>query len=440
MSEEIRHANERLVESQTALRYQAEHDDFLGLYNRVTINEILRNTYTKDSVYSLVMADLDGFKGINESYGHIMADQLLKQLSDSLKHMADNHGWTLARYEGDQFLIVLPDVNLTADHPITKEILNFFRTPVNVGDEIVGMSASIGISSSDGYTTPDQHIANTEFAMYEAKKNGRDGIFIFEDDLKKKAQEESEIKLKLLKAFEQDGFYMLYQPQIDTQTKKVNGYEALVRMKEPGIYPGQFIPVAEKNGWIWRIGRITTELVIKQLAQWKQEGLELHPVSINFSSNQMNDSGYIDFTKSLLEKYDVPAKYIEIEITEGLFLEHTTRADNLFNRFKDLEITLLMDDFGTGYSSLGYLTYIPVDIIKLDKSLVDTYLVDGKDDFIRHVIELVHDLDRKMIIEGVEEKWQYERLREFGADTIQGYYFSKPIPAEEAIRFEITTN
>ena len=127
----------------------------------------------------------------------------------------------------------------------------------------------------------------------------------------------------------------------------------------------------------------------------------------------------------------------EIEITEGIFLDRTAQAESLFHRFKELDIRLLMDDFGTGYSSLGYLTYIPVDVIKLDKSLVDSYLVDGKDMFIRDVIQLVHDLDKEMIIEGVEEKWQYERLKEFNADTIQGYYFSKPIPPEEAIVFEV---
>ena len=195
--------------------------------------------------------------------------------------------------------------------------------------------------------------------------------------------------------------------------------------------------MAERSGWIWRIGRITTELAIKQLSEWKNGGKTLHPVSINFSSNQLNDHGYVDFLASLLEKYGVPAELVEIEITEGMFLEKSALADGLFKRFKELGIRILMDDFGTGYSSLGYLTYIPVDVIKLDKSLVDAYLVDGKDSFIKNIITLMHDLGKEMIIEGVEEKWQFERLREFGADTIQGYYFSKPIPAADAVDFRV---
>ena len=230
---------------------------------------------------------------------------------------------------------------------------------------------------------------------------------------------------------------MVYQPQIDAKTREVSGYEALVRMREPGIYPGQFIPVAEQNGWIWRIGRITTRLVIEQLAAWRDAGYPLHPVSINYSSNQLADTGYLDYIETLLKKYDIPASYLEIEITEGIFLDRTAQANHLFERLKELGIRLLMDDFGTGYSSLGYLTYIPVDVIKLDKSLVDAYLVDGKDSFVRDVILLVHDLGKQMIIEGVEEAWQYERLCAFGADTIQGYYFSKPLPPEEAITFTV---
>lgn len=203
------------------------------------------------------------------------------------------------------------------------------------------------------------------------------------------------------------------------------------------MYPGKFIPVAERNGWIWKIGRITTELVIRQIVDWRNEGKTLKPVSINYSSNQLNDHGYIAFVEELLKKYDVPANLIKIEITEGLFLEKSALADDIFRRFKEMGIKLLMDDFGTGYSSLGYLTYIPVDVIKLDKSLVDTYLVDGKDSFIKNMIHLMHDLNKEMIIEGVEEEWQFKRLQEFGADTIQGYFFSKPLPANEAIDFKV---
>ena len=430
-------ARDDLELSKEEMQYWAEHDDLMGLLNRRAARDKLRSELKPDGDYAVVMADIDCFKSVNESYGHHITDAVLKHFGNALKEASDRHGWFVARYGGDEFLLMIPEKGIGVTHPYILELLELFSRAIPAGDGKIELSASIGISNSDGETLPEQHIINAENAMYEAKNRGGNGAFLFADEMKARQREDARIKDKLQEAFDNDGFYMLYQPQVDARTRKLCGFEALVRMKEPGIYPGKFIPVAEQNGWIWRIGRITTELVIKQLARWRDEGYELHPVSVNFSSNQLNDTGYIEFVENLLVKYRIPPEYLEIEITEGIFLDRTAQAESLFHRFKELDIRLLMDDFGTGYSSLGYLTYIPVDVIKLDKSLVDSYLVDGKDMFIRDVIQLVHDLDKEMIIEGVEEKWQYERLKEFNADTIQGYYFSKPIPPEEAIVFEV---
>ncbi len=436
-NKELRESKEKIEKSEQEMKYRAEHDDLMGLLNRRAAAEHLRAELSLGDTFSVIMADIDGFKNINESYGHQITDEILITIANSLKELTYKNNWFIARYGGDEFLFMIPGRHVVVGDEISRALLELFSTPIPIGGETVAMAASLGISNSDGETSSDGHIANAESAMYVAKQRGGNGAFLFSEEMKAKQKQEEVIREKLLEAFDNDGFYMLYQPQINSITKKVSGYEALVRMKEPGIYPGQFIPVAEQNGWIWKIGRITTELVIKQLAAWRDAGYELHPVSVNFSSNQINDLGYVRLLEDLFEKYNVPAKYLEIEITEGLFLDRSSQSTNLFNRFKELGIRLLMDDFGTGYSSLGYLTYIPVDVIKLDKSLVDAYLVDGKDMFIRDVIQLMHDLDKEMIIEGVEEKWQFERLREFGAETIQGYYFSKPITAEEAIVFTV---
>lgn len=435
--EELRRSRNELAESQELLRYQVAYDEVLDILNRRTITERLRNEVPHDATYSIVIIDIDGFKALNENYGHSLADSILQYLVALFKEMAAEGDWQIARFGGDEFLLFIPNQHLSINSPEIQQIFAGIRAPIPLGDETLAITASIGISNSDGITLPEQHMVNAEIAMYEAKNHGRNGAALYDDEMKAKAREEVVIKEKLQEAFEHDGFYMVYQPQIDSQTKKVSGYEALVRMKEPGMYPGKFIPVAEHNGWIWKIGRITTELAIKQLAAWRDEGHTLHPVSINFSGNQLNDHGYIDFVRDLLEQNNIPAHFLEIEITEGLFLEKSALADEIFKRFKDMGIRLLMDDFGTGYSSLGYLSYIPVDVIKLDKSLVDAYLVDGKDSFIKNIIHLMHDLGKEMIIEGVEEKWQFERLREFGADTIQGYYFSKPISADDAIIFTV---
>ena len=440
---DLNRAKETLLKSETQLRYQAEYDEVLDILNRRTITEWLHNNLTINDTYSILIIDIDDFKMLNDNYGHSLADSILQYLVAVIKSMireqeeTTNQKWKLARFGGDEFILIIQNETLTPECDTVKNLFKAFRTPIPLGDESLSITVSMGASCSDGITAVEQHLTNAESAMYEAKKRGKNGIVVYDEEMKKQALEETKIKEKLQHAFDNDGFFMLYQPQIDSQTKLVSGYEALVRMKEPGIYPGQFIPVAERSGWIWKIGRITTELVIRQLAAWKNEGKELHPVSVNYSSNQLNDHGYVGFVEELLKKYDIPPQYLEIEITEGVFLEKSALADDIFKRFKDLGIRLLMDDFGTGYSSLGYLTYIPVDVIKLDKSLVDTYLVDGKDSFIKNIIHLMHDLDKEMIIEGVEEEWQFNRLQEFGADTIQGYFFSKPIPPEEAIGFKV---
>ncbi|MBQ7583091.1 MAG: bifunctional diguanylate cyclase/phosphodiesterase [Lachnospiraceae bacterium] len=434
---ELMKAKDELELSKEEMQFRAEHDDLMGLLNRRTARERLRTELSPGGDYSMVMADIDCFKSVNEGYGHQITDAVLKNYGVTLKELCDKNGWFVSRYGGDQFLIMIPERDVGVTHPGIEALLELFARPVPAGDGKIELSASIGISNSDGETGPEQHIINAENAMYEAKNRGGNGAFLYADEMKKKQRQETKIKEKLMEAFNNDGFYMLYQPKVNAETRQLDGFEALVRMKEPGIFPGDFIPVAEMNGWIWRIGRITTELVIKQLAKWRDEGFELHPVSVNFSSNQINDTGYVKFVEDLMTGYNISPEFLEIEITEGMFLDRTAQAESLFQRFRELGIRLLMDDFGTGYSSLGYLTYIPVDVIKLDKSLVDSYLVDGKDLFIRDVIQLVHDLDKEMIIEGVEEKWQYERLREFKADTIQGYYFSRPIEPDEAIKFKV---
>ena len=436
LNEELKASRDKVEKGRQEMKYLAEHDELLDIYNRRTAVELMTEDFKAGKSFAVIMTDIDGFKNINESFGHQETDRILLQLTANLRELCEKEGWLLARYGGDEMLITVPGRELNTESEELGKVMDAYHIPIHAGAEIVVLSASVGVSNSDGTSNPDELIFNAEIAMYEAKKRGGNAPFLFAEEMKERLREEAHIKEKLLEAFDTDGFYMLYQPQVNAKTKQLSGFEALVRMKEPGMYPSKFIPVAEVNGWIWKIGRLTTKLVIKQLAQWRDQGHELYPVSVNFSSKQLNDAGYLDFVAGLLKEYDIPAKYLEIEITEGMFLDRNAQTDELFKRMGDMGITLLMDDFGTGYSSLAYLSYIPAAVIKLDKSLVDEYLVDGKDSFIRDVIELVHDLDKGMIIEGVEEQWQFERLREFSADVIQGYFFSKPIPPEEAIVFK----
>lgn len=434
-NEQLIRSKEDLEKSRNKLKYQAEHDELSNLLNRRTIVETLGRKIKSSDIYSVMMVDIDGFKDINENYGHSMADYIIKYLSKELSEMAKEKNWLVGRYGGDEFIILMQNTTLDATSKEVQAVLEVYRKPIMVGEETINLSASVGISNSDGSSLPEQHIINAEIAMYEAKERGRNSAFVYADEMQIRLREESRLKNLVLDAFDRNQFYMLYQPKIETGTGKVIGFEALVRAETIAEGPGVFIPVIEKNGWVIRLGRIITEMVVKQLAVWKKQGKSLLPVSINFSSKQVNDVEYVRFLENLLREYDIPSRYLQIEITESLLLEKNIQTDMLFKSLKELGIKILMDDFGTGYSSLGYLIYVPVDEIKLDKSLVDNYLVPEKDSFIGDVIKLVHDINKTIIIEGVEEEWQYKRLCEFKADAVQGYYFSKPLDPESAIAF-----
>lgn len=420
------------------LNYETTHDADLKIWRRRLATPLLEKIMLKTTKWSVAMADIDGFRSINSTYGTLIADKILIVLTERLKTIAGQRRMELVRYAGDEFLFLVPEEQLSADHPAVKDILKAFSEPLIFDNYYLKLSACIGIALPDGASAAENFIANAEDAMVEARKHGRNQVCVYSDHLKERAEEEHLISEHLLDAIENEKFFMLYQPKIDVKSRSVKGYEALVRIRDSNIGPAKFIPVAEKNGWVWKIGRITTALVVRQLAVWRSLGYQLHPVSINFSSRQLSDTAYPDFLEDQLKRFNIPSSLIEIEITENVFLDNTSHTEELFDRFQKSGIRLAVDDFGIGYSSLSYLTYIPVDVIKLDKSIVDHFLVKGKDAFINDIIHLVHDLNKEIVIEGIEHHWQYERVKAFNADTIQGYYFSKPLPPKEAISFQAT--
>ena len=421
-----------LKSAEVRLQYDVDHDLLLGIFNRHAAEQYLEAELKENHPIAMLRIDIDNFKALNETYGHVVGDQYLHHAASLLKKYAEDNNYYLARYSGDEFIMFVSEENVGKDSPSVQGVHDIFKIPMPVGMESLKSTVSIGLVNSDSNSTVDSMFINSEIAKSSAKEHGKNTASIFTAEFEENVRSVNITRTKVMNAIEKNGFYMVYQPKVDAQTKELVGYEALIRLKDDSISPAVFIPVAEQSGLISQIGRMTTEMSIKQLSEWRSQGLEIHPISINYSSNQINDTGYVKFLKGLLKKYDIDPKYVEIEITEGLFMESTWQAGNLFVQFQAMGIKLLMDDFGTGYSSLSYLTYIPVDILKLDRSLVTNYLVEGKDSFIHDVINLTHDLGKKIVIEGVEEEWQYDRLKEFGADVIQGYYFSKPLLPEEA--------
>lgn len=421
------------------LRLSHNLDGLTRLPNRDVAHNTVRRLIKNKTDFSVILLDIEGLKTLNDFYTSACGDYILRELAVRLTSIKDLGDYMVARYGGDEFVMVWKGNHLDKNSTVLFLLKQAITAPFDYNDNQIFIKASMGIANYTGKddTTVDEYFSNADSAMAEAKKVGKNKSVFFTTEMREAMQTKQEIAKILENACNRDdGFYVLYQPQIDVATGEIHGYEALCRLKTVKIFPGQFIPVAEESGLMAKIGRIVTEQVIKQMVEWRKKGFPLRKVSINYSAAQMADKEYISYLKSLLDKNDISPSLIEIEITESLFMGNRKLAAELAADFRSIGIQLALDDFGTGYSSLSYLTYIPVEIIKLDKTLVDAYLQEGKESFIENIINLVHGLNMRLIIEGVEQKWQYDMLKKLKGDIIQGYYFSKPIPAKEVETFK----
>lgn len=421
-----------LEKKEEYIRYQAEHDYLTELPNRRAAMVALDKLIKSKADGTVVIIDIDDFKEVNDSYGHTCGDVVLKEISRRFLKLMDEGLFFAARLGGDEFLLILQDLEIEPNSRIMSQIRQIFEEPILFEEKEHYINVSMGISQfSSGDLEADGVVSNADYAMYAAKNAGKNESVYYNTHLRDKAVKRKEIKAILSDACKNDGFYVLYQPQIDIKTGMIAGYEALVRLKNHNISPAQFIAVAEETEIILTIGRIVTRKAVEQLAEWRSHGMLLHPVAINFSSKQIQDKEYVLYLKDLLTEYDISSELIEIEITESIFINNNENAMKLFEDFSSIGVRLALDDFGTGYSSINYLTYIPVEKIKLDKSLVDIYLKDGKDAFIENIIRLAHCLGLKITVEGIEEQDQCDRLKHFECDHIQGYYYSRPISGTE---------
>lgn len=423
-----------VYKSRKVIAYSAGHDALTGLYNRYSIMSRLEKVIKSGIKFAVLQIDVDDFRSINDFNSYKCGDFVLKVLAERIKSLCDDGNYEASRFDGDSFLLIYKGANLSENDPELYFLRQLFGNEINYKEKKFFIRTSAGIVNSQSLFAVDDYLANVDIATHIAKTHGRSKYVIFNDEMKKNILRNSEIGHILEEACTNDDFNVVYQPQIDAKSGEIHGYEALVRLPENRLSPGVFIPIAEKDGHIAKIGRIVTEKVIKQMADWRESGQTLHRVSINFSVGQMADKSYIPFLSKLMRTYEIPADLIGIEITESLFLENKQQALDLFKQFDSLGIKIALDDFGTGYSSLNYLTYLPIHTVKLDKSTVDTYL-DGQASFIENIVNLVHSLGMKLTVEGVEEKWQYDKLKSFNCDYIQGYFFSKPLSGEDIKTF-----
>ncbi len=422
----------QMKEQEEKIEYLAHHDYLTNLPNRMQFVNKLKEELSNENFGAVLLLDIDNFKSINDTLGHVYGDEVLKEISLRLSSIVNEHLF-VSRFGGDEFLILISNiVGVNNIIEYVDKITNLFKDSFKIDNVENHIQFSIGITRFP-YDSDDIHqlIANADTAMYKAKCSGKNSSKIFSNDMKDELTRKSEIEFILRDAMKHDGFTLLYQPQVDVETSKVIGFEALIRLKNYEISPSTFINIAEENNLILDIGRWVTKEAIDQLVIWRNKGFELKPISINFSSKQLRDTDYIEFLNETLNNNNIEAKYIEVEITESILFEKTEESLVFLNKLKSIGIKISLDDFGTGFSSLSYLTYIPVNKIKLDKSLCDKFLELNNVNVIYNLINLAHSLNLEVTAEGIERMEQYVRLKTVGCNFIQGHLFSKPISATE---------
>ncbi|KXG75528.1 EAL domain-containing protein [Thermotalea metallivorans] len=423
-----------MKEKEAYIQYLADHDPLTGIPNRRKFTELFTEELLRGKKGAMLLLDLDNFKNINDTVGHIYGDKLLKEVSAILQKFEceDIH---VFRIGGDEFIILMKE-NIKTAEDYARKILKNFQEKISIDGIETPITASIGIVRypDDGQDMNDL-LKKADIAMYKAKYTGKNKYLLFSKQMEIQFNEKIKIENILRKAVKEEGFTLYYQPIIETNTGEISSFEALIRLKEIDISPGIFIPIAEETDVIIPIGRWVIKEVIKQIKIWKEKGFDLKPIAINVSPRQFSDSRFIEYLKNSLEENDIHPSLIEIEITENVLIENQEETIQKLKQLKRLGIAVVLDDFGTGYSSLNYLTYIAVDKIKLDKSLKDKFIKLENIQILDSLICIAHGLNIKVVAEGVEELEEYKRLKKGKCDYLQGYLFSKPVKGEDLDKF-----
>ena len=428
----------------------ALYDTITNLPNRALFTDRLIQALTRSSrqpenLFALMFLDFDRFKLINDSHGHSFGDNILIKIGERLRDCVRGVD-TVARLGGDEFAILLNDLDSDgAAEEVASRINHSLGQPFQHSDREVLANASIGIAfSSQGYNNPKEMIRDADIAMYQAKAEGGARHVIFEKGMHFGGFSQFELKPSLQQAIEKEQFYLAYQPVININTKKLVGFEALIRWIHPehGVtHPRDFIPIAEKTKLIIPIGRWVIWESCRQLKKWQSTHPKLNiTVSVNISARQLKDPNLINDIRGILTETRLEGRYLKVEVPESALMENPYKTSNCLNQFRDMGIQIYVDNFGTGYSSLSHLHRVPIEALKIDRSFVASMGASQENrKIVQTVITLAHCLGIIAIAEGVESKEDQNQLRKFDCDYAQGYYFSKPLSAKDATKL-ITLN
>jgi len=423
------------------LQHQASHDRLTGLPNRMLFEDrlslALAHTHRYGEMLAVVFLDLDSFKTINDTLGHAVGDQLLQNVAERLTGCLRS-GDILARWGGDEFTLLLSPISRAEDTAkIATEILDTLNAPLQFNGQELHIKASLGIALApyDGEDA-DTLLKNADAAMYRAKQKGRNNYQLYTSAIGTKAQERLVLENNLYKALERQEFQLYYQPQIDLKTSEIVGMEALIRWhsQESGfISPSQFIPIAEEMGLISPIGEWVLWTACAQNRTWQSLGFPPVRMAVNLSARQFQQKNLVNTIAQVLESTKLEPRYLELEITESIAMQDISLTISVLRTLRSMGIQIAMDDFGTGYSSLSSLKSFPLDKLKIDQSFVRELVTDSFDAaIITALVALGHGLKLEVIAEGVETQEQLAFLRAAKCDGVQGYFLSRPLPAEVA--------
>ena len=421
------------------LRYQAQHDSLTNLPNRdlllTRLAEVLSAGAQTGARTGLLVIDLDRFKEVNDTLGHAVGDQLLAQIGPRLLSGTVRTQDLVARLSGDEFAVVLPDIEDTAAVvAVAERVLSALHSPFTLGSVRADIAASIGVAlAPDHAEDPAELLRHADTAMYEAKDTAA-GVSVFQPHRGDRAPTRFGLLGELRRALDNDELVVYYQPKVDISTDAACGVEALVRWQHPDrglLPPGEFVPVIETTALMHRLTEYVLDAALDQASAWSDQGHRI-PVSVNLSARGLHDQALPARVLSALGRHGVPASLLRLEITETAVMHDPDSSLSVLTELAHAGIGLSLDDFGTGYSSMTYLQRLPVTELKVDRSFVTGLTARRADSvLVRSAIDLAHNLGMLVVAEGVEDSETLTELRELGCDIAQGYHLARPMPADK---------
>lgn len=420
------------------MTYSSEHDLITNLPNRLLLMDrtvqAIALARRQHKLIAVIFLDLDRFKYVNDSLGHAIGDKVLQSVSRRL--MVSVRGSdTVSRQGGDEFVILLSEIAYPEAAAVSaRKILSSVNQPQSIDGHDLQINASIGISvyPEDGEDA-ETLIKNADTAMYHAKEDGRNNFKFFKQEMNLKAVERQSVESNLRRALERNEFLLYYQPKVNLDSGEITGAEALIRWQHPSrglMLPGQFVAIAEDCGLIVEIGRWVLREACRQTRAWQDAGLPLIRTSVNVSPTEFRDPGFLDGVRATLEETGLEARYLELELTEGVLMENGKFSTSILQALRTMNVQLAVDDFGTGYSSFSYLRQFPIDVLKIDQSFVKQITSNSTDStIVSAIIGMGKSLGHMVLAEGVETREQRDYLQSKCCTEGQGYLFSRPLAA-----------